>query len=172
VIATSSPKNFDFVKSYGAEAVFDYNSPTCAEEIRSYTKNILCYALDIVGTASSMSKCYSAIGRAGGNYTSLERFDQEMATKLRRAVKADFALGLSMTGEKMEMGGGYGAEAMPHRRELAARWFASLQKQVDAGRIRSHPPRELDGGLQGVMGGLDELRRGAVSGQKLVCRVN
>ena len=30
VVSTSSPRNFDLVKAYGADVVFDYNSPTCA----------------------------------------------------------------------------------------------------------------------------------------------
>ncbi|KAL3417688.1 zinc-binding dehydrogenase [Phlyctema vagabunda] len=33
VIATASPKNFDFVKKHGASAAFDYNSPTVVEDI-------------------------------------------------------------------------------------------------------------------------------------------
>jgi hypothetical protein len=30
---------------------------------------------------------------------------------------------------------------------------------------------EVEGGLGGVLGGLDRLRKGEVSGRKLVCRV-
>ncbi|KAF7715053.1 Uncharacterized protein PECH_003523 [Penicillium ucsense] len=46
VITTCSPSNFDLVRSYGADLVFDYKSETCAKDIRTATKNTLRYALD------------------------------------------------------------------------------------------------------------------------------
>lgn len=54
VIGTSSPRNFDLVKSYGADAVFDYSDPeTCAKNIREYTNNSLKYAFDCISEHSS-----------------------------------------------------------------------------------------------------------------------
>lgn len=41
VVSTGSPHDFDLVKAYGADVVFDYNSPTCAADIRKLTDNIL-----------------------------------------------------------------------------------------------------------------------------------
>jgi len=34
-----SPKHFDFVRYYGTKVVLDYNSPTCGDDIRAYTRN-------------------------------------------------------------------------------------------------------------------------------------
>ncbi|KAL4861987.1 hypothetical protein BDV12DRAFT_203465 [Aspergillus spectabilis] len=39
VIATASPHNFVYLKSLGADVVFDYRSPTVAADIRAFTNN-------------------------------------------------------------------------------------------------------------------------------------
>lgn len=69
VITTCSPRNFDLVRSYGADACFDYNSPTCGADIRAFTNNALDYALDCITKESSMKICYQALGRCGGRCT-------------------------------------------------------------------------------------------------------
>ena len=66
VITTCSPRNFDLVRSYGADECFDYNSPTCGADIRAFTDNALDYALDCITEESTMKICYQALGRCGG----------------------------------------------------------------------------------------------------------
>ena len=78
-ITTCSPKNFDFVKSFGAEAVFDYRSPSCGADIKKYTKNGLGYAIDCITEESSMKICYAAIGRAGGRYIGMDPLEKLLA---------------------------------------------------------------------------------------------
>ncbi len=66
VITTCSPRNFDLVRSYGADVCFDYNSSTCGPDIRAFTKDALDYALDCITEESTMKICYQALGRCGG----------------------------------------------------------------------------------------------------------
>jgi NADPH:quinone reductase-like Zn-dependent oxidoreductase len=46
VIATASPRNFEYVKSFGAEHVFDYKDPEVVSKIRQASNNSLQYAYD------------------------------------------------------------------------------------------------------------------------------
>ena len=172
VITTCSPHNFDLVKSYGAHAAIDYHSPTCVAEIKTYSRNTLKYALDTITTAQSLSFCYSAIGRAGGKYTGLEMIPPELLENARKTVKADWVLGISMSGERIALEGAYECEARPDRRAFGGTWFALLQGLLDSGKIRSHPPKVMLGGFEGVIGGIDILRRRGVSGEKLVYFLN
>jgi len=66
VITTCSPRNFDLVRSYGADACFDYNEPNCGADIRAFTENALEYAIDCITEESTMKICYQALGRCGG----------------------------------------------------------------------------------------------------------
>src|SRR5690349_5806815 len=59
VIATASPHNFDRLRSLGADAVFDYHSPSCGPDIRKLTQNKLRYAWDCAGGGEAI--CASAL---------------------------------------------------------------------------------------------------------------
>ncbi|KAI8945068.1 hypothetical protein F4801DRAFT_150263 [Xylaria longipes] len=72
VVTTCSPHTFQLVESLGAEKAFDYKSPTCAQDIRTYTSDKLKYVMDIIAEARTLKLCYAAIGRAGGRYVGFD----------------------------------------------------------------------------------------------------
>lgn len=78
VVTTCSPRNFELVKSFGADACFDYNTPTCGADIRAFTNNALDYALDCITEESTMRICYQALGRCGGKCKSLSPFSLQI----------------------------------------------------------------------------------------------
>ena len=92
----------------------------------------------------------------------------ELLDGARKTVKADWVLGISMTGERIAIEGAYECEAQPDRRVFGGSWFALLQGLLNNGKIKSHPPKVMSGGLEGVIDGIDILRRRGVSGQKLI----
>ncbi|KAM0276943.1 hypothetical protein ACHAQH_006228 [Verticillium albo-atrum] len=169
-IAVCSPRNFDLVKSYGAEAVFDYSSPTCAADIRAYTQNTCKYALDCITDSNTMELCYGAIGRAGGHYCGLEPYPERQHT--RKAVSPDWIMGLTIFGERVALEGAYGRPEIPEDRRFGVAWFKSLQALLNEGRIRPHPLMVGQGSWTGVLEGVDLMRKRAVSGKKLVYRVS
>ncbi|KAH6855615.1 putative alcohol dehydrogenase [Chaetomium sp. MPI-CAGE-AT-0009] len=175
-ITTCSPRNNALVTAYGAVASFDYSSPSCAQEIKSYTSNSLALVLDCIGTAQSATLCYAAIGRPGGQYVSLEKFPDAVAAS-RRAVRASWVMGPLMLGNAVRLGDGYNIDADPAVRDFGRAWFAVVQQLLAVDGIRSHPVRVLSGaGGKGgweeeVLAGLGQLRSGTVSGEKLVVDV-
>jgi len=70
--------------------MFDYKSPTCADDIAEYTSHELVYALDCISERASMELCYEALGRKGGKYIALNPFPLE--THTRRSVQPDLIL--------------------------------------------------------------------------------
>jgi hypothetical protein len=105
----------------------------------------------------------------GGKYTGLELIPEDITSQLRKTVKADWVMGLSMSGEKIELPGGYSCEARPDRRAFGKEWFQTMERLVHAGKLRSHPPRKVEGGFEGVLEGVELLRQHRVSGEKVVC---
>jgi NADPH:quinone reductase-like Zn-dependent oxidoreductase len=165
-IATSSPANFDLVRKNGAEEVFDYRAPDVAERIKAYTKNTLRYVLDIITEVKSMKHCYAAIGRAGGRYTCLEKYHEQLHT--RKTVKPELVMGITILGKRIALDHGYGSEANPELREFGVGWYQIVQQLIDQGKIRPHPIRVYPGRWEGILEGLELLRNRKISAQKLV----
>ncbi len=169
-ITTCSPKNFAFVKSFGAEEAFDYNSPTCAQDIKAYCKNKLAYALDCITQQQTMKICYAAIGRVGGRYTALDPYPENQAT--RKVVKPDWILATRITGKGCTWPEPYGSAPDKELREFAHPFFGVMQKLLDEGKIRPHPARPSKGGFEALIEGVGIIRRGEISGEKLVYRLS
>ncbi|KAK4642249.1 putative secondary metabolism biosynthetic enzyme [Podospora bellae-mahoneyi] len=170
-IASCSPSNFALVERFGAEKVFDYHSPTCAQEIREYTRNELEYALDCVSQADTTKLCFESIGRAGGRYVSLEPFRDTVAQTRALTIEPSWVMVLSIFGIKVGLEGEYGREATPEDRRFGAQAFAAVQSLLDGGKIQAHPIKVMPGGWEGVMKGVDIIRSQSLSGQKMVYSV-
>lgn len=171
-MTTCSPKNFALVESFGAERAFDYHSSTCAEDIRAYTKNSLQYALDIITDARSLRLCYAAIGRAGGRYVGFELIPDELLANMRTTVRASWVLGIRMSGKEIALDRGYGSAADPELRVWGCELFRRMEKLINEGKIKPHPPSVNNGGLERVIEGVERMKRKEVSGEKLVYTFN
>ncbi|KAF4810905.1 Trans-enoyl reductase [Colletotrichum siamense] len=169
-ITTCSPRNFDLVTSYGAEKAFDYRSPTCAADIKLYTKNSLKYVLDCISEPETMEFCYGVIGRLGGRYTALEPWPRGLDN--RGNVTADWVLGPTMIGKPIAWKPPFDKAVDPAIKKFGARFFRTAQLLLDKGLLKAHPLHILDGGLRSVLEGMDLLKSKTISGKKIVCRLD
>ena len=158
------------MKSYGAEKAFNYHDVGCTGEIKAYTKNALDYALDCYCDGSSMKFCYAVIGRAGGRYTTLEPYAQSLHT--RRRVKPEWVLGSALWGKDIAWKEPYTIKGDPELADFGREWFKTAQRLLDCGEIQPHPAKLGDKiGFEAVLEGLQLLKSKAVSGEKLVYRI-
>jgi hypothetical protein len=74
-------------------------------------------------------------------------------------------------GKDIDLGNGYHQPANREHFEFGLGWAMVVQGLVDWGEIRSNPVKTLPGGFEGIMKGLDMLRRKMVSGEILVVRI-
>jgi len=80
-----------------------------------------------------------------------------------------FFLGYTVSGEAFEIEGERW-EAVPEDFELAKRGMSLAEELVGRGVIKAHPAKVMEGGLEGILGGMEMVKKG-VSGVKLVYRV-
>ncbi|KAF7912634.1 uncharacterized protein EAF01_001655 [Botrytis porri] len=165
VITTSSPRNFELLKSLGADHVLDYHDPNCGAEIRSLTQNKLHHVFDTIATQFSAQICANALSTTGeSKYVNL------MGIEIPRDdVSNIFFLGYSITGEEYEIEGEVWLAA-PEDFELGKRAFLLLERLLEKALIKNHPVKVMHGGLNEILEGMREMKDGKVSGKKLVYR--
>ncbi|KAL4876212.1 hypothetical protein BJY04DRAFT_210759 [Aspergillus karnatakaensis] len=152
VITTCSPRNFDLVKSLGADAVYDYNDPNAAAEIRKYTDNKLKYVFDTISLEASSKFCDEALSTEGGEYSSLL-----VVPLARENVNDRWTLGYTAAGEAFNFGPTHWP-AKPEDKEFAQKFWDNAAKLLGEGKVKVHPPSVQPGGLNGVLEGLKLLK--------------
>jgi NADPH:quinone reductase-like Zn-dependent oxidoreductase len=163
VVTTASPRNFDLVKSRGADEVFDYNDAQSAAKIRELTDNKLKYAWDTNGDDASAQFCADALSS-----TEARNYGTILANKFPRDdVKYTRTFMYTIFGETFEKGGQV-YEGSQEDFEFAKKWAGLSERMLAEGKLVPHPAKVGSGGLEGVRGGLDDLKNGRVSGKKLV----
>ncbi|KAI4744158.1 GroES-like protein, partial [Aureobasidium sp. EXF-8845] len=157
VIAICSPHNYDLVKSLGADATFDYKDPECSSKIREHTKDNLKHAFDCIAEGSSPDICANAISSKGGVVSYLLP-----AKSSREDVTDQSTLGYTVVGEAFTFAG-HPIPAKPEDFEFGKMFWELAEKLFAEGKVKAHPKELREGGLEGVFGGMDDMRSGKVS---------
>ncbi|KAI0466968.1 GroES-like protein [Xylaria cf. heliscus] len=167
VIATASPHNFEYLKSLGADAVFDYKSPTVADDIRKYTNNTLKLAWDCTGFGGRIIA--GSLSNEGGKYATIMPVEKEEVIAVNPNVDGPHAtLMYSIFGERFVKGDE--TPAKPEEFEFAKTFWEIARQLLEEGKLKAPRTTVNKGGdgLEGILKGLDELRADKVSGGKLV----
>lgn len=166
VLATCSPKNADLAKSRGAEAVFDYRDPACGEQIYRYTNGELQLVWDTIGSDQGVRVCMTALStKPGCRYGTILFNDIP-----RQDVACTRSIMMTFRGEPFDL---YGKHFPANAEDFEfAKMFTQLTETLLAeNKLKPHPVRICEGGLQGVLNGVGLMQQGNVSGTKLVYRV-
>ncbi|KAJ5112738.1 hypothetical protein N7532_000783 [Penicillium argentinense] len=165
VLTTCSPHNFDLVRALGADAVFDYQHPDSAAQIRKQTNNNLKLVLDCISLPPSVDFCDKALSTEGGEYLAL------LTVKIDRAnVNSRFILAYTVLGEAFNFGD-MPVPAKPEDFEHSKEFTQVAQALLDHSKIKVHPPKVGKDGLRGVLEGMELLKANKVSGAKLVYNI-
>lgn len=165
VITTCSPHNFDLVRSLGADAVFNHRDPECGKKIREYTNNRLAMAWDTISLPASAEVCASALTTSpDARYSCLLQVEFP-----RPDIKPTVTLAYTAFNEEFRLVNRV-IPIVPGDFEFAKEFIEICKELLAAGKVKVHSPR-VNKGLKGVLGGLQLLKNGKVSGKKLVFMV-
>ncbi|KAJ5780721.1 Polyketide synthase enoylreductase [Penicillium paradoxum] len=166
VLTTCSPHNFDLVRGYGADEVYDYKDPQVPAEIRKTTENKLKLVFDCIALESSAVFCDNALSTDGGEYSAL--LNNPIS---RENVNDRSTLAYSIIGEEFPIGD-LKFPAKPEDKAHAEKFNRIAEELLAQGKIKIHPPKVGQDGLKGVIDGLKLLKEDKVSGEKLVYNVS
>ncbi|SCV57194.1 related to toxD gene [Fusarium fujikuroi] len=167
VVTTASPRSSQLVKQYGADAVFDYNSPSVAEDIiKDYPK--ITKAVDCFSEGKSTPICAAVLNPSGGKVVTLLPNGKSSTP----GVTYDLVMSYTAMGHAFQWLPPIGPkfEARPQDRAALVRFYETLPRVTHI--LKPIPTIELKDGFDGILEGLDKLRAGQVAGGKQVVRFN
>ncbi|KIW27416.1 uncharacterized protein PV07_07154 [Cladophialophora immunda] len=162
VVTTCSPKHFEMVKALGACQAYDYHDLNVGGQIKAVTNGKLETVFDTVATQETAKICAEAFGDAGGVYCNVLDVDCPHPN-----VRSESFLGYSLSGEPFIYEGEL-FEAHPDHLVFGSSFARVAERLWREGKWTPHPQRIERGGLRGVTNGMQQMREGKVSGEKLV----
>lgn len=169
VVTTCSPRNFEYVKSLGADEAFDHADPACADRIREFTGGRLRHAWDCIASAETARVCAAAMSaEGGGKYRSLLYVPDEVVKGVNPGVSSGFTFAYTVFGEAFEKFRRF--EAVEEDYEFGKMFWELSRELLAAGKVKAARRDVNRGGkgLEGVLVGLKEMKENKVSGVKLV----
>lgn len=166
----------------GADAVFDSRSPTVGEEIRAYTNDRLCYVWDTIGDHGSDEASAKALASKAPDGQKLYYGTIIMKDRsgfLNRNGKfpprpddvvMSASLGYTAAGKAFEIKDTK-FPARPEDYDFAKKWHPFAADLITQGKVKPHRIEKREGGFDGILSGLEDMKHGKVSGVKLVYRV-
>ncbi|RAK78087.1 zinc-binding alcohol dehydrogenase family protein [Aspergillus fijiensis CBS 313.89] len=169
-LAITSPQSAPLALSYGAKGTASYTAKDCVATIQALAGKPIRYVLDCITDADSTALCYSLLARTGGVYACLE--ECPAAWRSRRAVRVKEVMGFQVLGTDLNLGeSAYTRSGDPALLAIGMQWAKEVEGLMARREIKPHPLRELSGGWESIIEGLEMLRKGEVRGEKLVVRI-
>lgn len=164
VITTASPKNFDLVKSLGADDVYPHSDPSIPDKI-SAKYPTLSKGIDTFGAAVEVCE---SLGKEGKNKFVWSVLPAPEGVVLPEDVSYKFFIIWNALGYPMDYAGSH-LPSDAHQLSQYKSWLKDiLPDLVESGRFKSNPLLIKGGGLEGIQEDLDLLKSGTVSGHKIV----
>lgn len=173
VISTCSKSNFEYVKSLGADVVFDSRSPTTGADIRAYTQNKLYYAWDTIGEHGSPQACMDALASSAVEGQKI-RYGTISAAPGWEPPRSDvvytMTVGYTAWGEAIDTQG-WVFPAQPDHLTFITKWIVFVEGLLKEKKIRPHRLEVREGGFEKILSGLEDMKNGKISGVKVVYHV-
>ena len=167
VLTTCSPRNTEYVKAQGADEVFDYNDVDVGLKIRKFTNNRLQLVWDIISTEVSARICATALSSDSKNC----RYASFLTNRSPRDDVESIGTNLyTIWGEYFRSG----STQWPASREdfeWGTKFMELTERLLVNDQLKPHNCSVKEGGLHGVLQGLEDLKSNKVSAAKLVYQI-
>ncbi|WOO80715.1 Protein TOXD [Vanrija pseudolonga] len=176
VATVASPRNFDLVKSYGADEVFDYREGADAvvANVLRVTGGGVTQALDTISEGESQAISARVFAPAGGQLNLTLVPDATVAAAHPNIKFVPKLMYTWMSQEPFDIAPRFAKQpvvvpVIPGDREFYAKALTHYTDLVERG-VRP-PPVVLRGGLDDVLAGFKDMADGKVSGERYVYKL-
>ncbi|KIJ41536.1 hypothetical protein M422DRAFT_172135, partial [Sphaerobolus stellatus SS14] len=164
VISTASPKNFEFLKSLGADEVFDYSDSKTARKVSQLTGGRLKHAVDCISDGMTPNQVSTCLSKEGGTIATLLPYQSK-----KPGVKTELVLLYSINGKALEFPFPYPAH--PEHRDNGVEYYKMITRLLVENLLKPCPVKLISSGLAGVREGFDYMKQGKVHAEKITYRI-
>jgi NADPH:quinone reductase-like Zn-dependent oxidoreductase len=162
----------DFVKENGADIVLNYRNPTVRRDLANALEGKrLRYALDAANNVESLNYILPNLDSRVGRYTCTTSVGEGISVKSSKKGEQQMILELWEGWWQQIWVGSIHEDNPAGGIMFAAVTSKILEMEMAAGRFSGHPYEIVEGGLNGVLGALKELRDGRHGNKKYVVRI-
>lgn len=168
VLTTASPRNHEYLRSLGADHVFDYNSSSAVDDIRAAAGGDLRLAWDCHSSKDSAEFCAKTLAEEGGHYAALLGGLDDAVKGVNSRARTDVSLYYSVFGEPYWLG--KRMEAVQANYDYGKAFWELSKTLIEEEKVKPVKVTVNRGGegLKGVLEGLKASKEGKVSAEKLV----
>ncbi|KAF7789406.1 hypothetical protein EIP86_000350 [Pleurotus ostreatoroseus] len=159
IVSTCSPRNFELVKSLGADVVVDYNDPDASKKIAEATGYTIHKAFDTISEASSQKITIQAFAPGPGKIIATCPPVSEA-----QALRDDVPI------QQFTVWGQHFPASVEDKQHMAC-FLTKVSELVRTGAVEPNRTKLCEGGLKGINDGLRFLKEGKNSGKKIVYRL-
>ncbi|RPD66607.1 GroES-like protein [Lentinus tigrinus ALCF2SS1-7] len=164
-VTTASSRNHELLKSLGADVTIDYREPDLVSKIKQATGDSVKYALDTIGDDETKRVTVQAIAPSGGNIIGLNPMQ---TNEIERKEVTFHTMSLyTVYGYPISIGS-IQIPVVPEDKVHMAAFLKKLPQLVRDGAVKPLPIKSWEGGLEAVQDGLQYMREGKVSAEKIV----
>ncbi|KAH7101716.1 GroES-like protein [Auriculariales sp. MPI-PUGE-AT-0066] len=178
VATTASKRNQDLVKSFGADFVVDHNDADASQQLKAWAEPFggFRHAVDCYSNYGSTRKTSFAMAQGGGEII-------RILADPEKTELADLAAGVKTTHilvytsltktpvtdvlEDFKYWQSVHVTADQTDFEFIVQWNVHLPELINNGSVKPLPRKHIDGGLTAIPQGLDYLRSGKASAEKV-----
>lgn len=168
VVGVCSERNFDLVKSYGADEVVDYRDGAKAkEDIKRITNGGVNIGLDCISEGDSFDIALGGFKKGEKGRLNALLPPSDFAKNFDENIHCDWTLAYTVFGKAFDnpFTGGIPLPANKDERAFAVKAFAKTPEFINNG-IKPNPVHDM-GGLDTVKDGFEHQKSGKVSAKKI-----
>lgn len=164
IITVCSPKHYDYVKSLGADHVFDYKSDDVIDQVKKVAPRLQ-YIFDTIGDNKSSATASHTLGEAGGTLCTVRPGKANTEGVSSQAKITDVLVWTAFLKDHQYKDFKWPVNEDDHK--LSAELFEKLPQWLENGTIKPSKYKVLKG-LNKMHEGFQEYRDGKISGYKIV----
>ncbi|KAI5475953.1 zinc-binding oxidoreductase ToxD [Pseudohyphozyma bogoriensis] len=173
VVTTCSDKNKDLVRSLGADGIYSYSDPETPAKIAA-AYPALRHALDTISEKGTPSLVANSFASHQGDIVNLLQ-PAPGDNGGHPEITVHYNLGYKLFGKsfKWDLPGGRSMEfpADPEAKAAYAAWIAQFPEILKKGLLKPLPLWRHEGGLESLGEGMELVRQGKHSGQRLTYKI-